>query len=146
MTIRSARQHPASSGQFRGPSDIPRRLEGERETEVLHSAFDLFVQHAYHALSMDAIAFRLLAGCPASTNPAARIAAELGGRLGRSEVRVNKQIYARAQARGEIEPDRNLDLVASVLPGALMHYEAVSGLTADRALIERIIDNVVMHR
>jgi AcrR family transcriptional regulator len=182
-----------------------RRLEGERETEVLHTAFDLFLEHGYHALNLDAMAVRakvskatlyrrwpskfvlihdavlraeeliepsevdtghlrsdlietftrpaaalrrrivrLLAGCPASLNADATTAAELGGRLGRCEVDAAREILARAQARGEIQPDRDLDLAATILPGVLMHYECACGSTADRAVVERMVDTLVL--
>ena len=182
-----------------------RRLEGERETEVLHAAFDLFVHHGYHALNLDAVAvhatvskatlyrrwpskfaliqdavlraeeviepsdvdtghlrsdlietfhtpvaalrrktMRLLAGCPASLDADATAVAEVRGRLGRAEVDVAREIFARAHARGEIQPDRDLDLAAFVLPGVLMHYECASGSTADRAVVERMVDTLVM--
>jgi AcrR family transcriptional regulator len=87
---------------------------------------------------------RLLAGSPTTIDPDASIAAELSWRLSRSEAEANRQIFARAQALGEIDPDRNHDLLASVLPGVLMHYEAASWLTADRQLIEQIIDSLVL--
>ncbi len=182
-----------------------RRLEGDRETEVLHTAFDLFLEHGYHALNLDAVAVRakvskatlyrrwpskfamtqdavlrsealiepsevdtghlrsdlidtfngpaaalrrrtvrLLAGCPASLNADGATAAELVGRLGRSEMDVAREIFARAQGRGEIQSDRDLNLAGSVLPGVLMHYECASGSTADRAVIERMVDTLVM--
>jgi AcrR family transcriptional regulator len=182
-----------------------RRLEGEREVQILHIAFDLFVQHGFHGLSMAAVAarasaskatlyrrwpskgallkdavlrceevieplavdtghlrndlieefvgpaaalrrrlMRVLAGSPTTIDPDASIAAELNWRLSRSEGESNRQIFARAKARGEIDPDRNHDLLASVLPGVLMHHEAASGLTADRQLIEQIIDSMVL--
>jgi hypothetical protein len=85
-----------------------------------------------------------LAGSPTTIDPDASIAAELNWRLSRSEGESNRQIFARAKARGEIDPDRNHDLLASVLPGVLMHHEAASGLTADRQLIEQIIDSMVL--
>ena len=111
-----------------------------------HLRSDLIESSIGKAAALRRRTMRLLAGCPASLNADATPAAELGGRLGRSEVDAAREIFARAQARGEIQPDRDLNLAASVLPGVLMHYEAVSGLTADRALIEQIIDTLVMHR
>ena len=49
------------------------------------------------------------------------------GNWAAAEVDVAREIFARAQARGEIQPDRDLNLAASVLPGVLMHYECASG-------------------
>lgn len=37
---------------------VRRRLDGEREVEILHIAFDLFVQHGFQGLSMAAVAAR----------------------------------------------------------------------------------------
>lgn len=45
---------------------VRRRLDGEREVEILHIAFDLFVQHGFQGLSTAAAAARASASASAS--------------------------------------------------------------------------------
>ena len=47
---------------------VRRRLDGEREVEILHIAFDLFVQHGFQGLSMAAAAAAAAARASASAS------------------------------------------------------------------------------
>lgn len=53
-------------------------------------------------------------------------------------------IYARAIERGEIRPDVDLDIIAPALPGILLHRSFVLGAVPNDAVIERVIDHVIL--
>jgi hypothetical protein len=86
---------------------------------------------------------RLLAGSPTSNDPDAGMQSCVDDSAARKQ-RLDRKIDARAQGRGEIEPDRDLDLLASVLPAVMMQCESTSGLSADLAVMYRIFDELVM--
>jgi len=54
------------------------------------------------------------------------------------------QIFARAQARGEIREDLDLDLIIPALPGIVLHRQFLLGELPDTAFITRVIDQIIM--
>lgn len=54
------------------------------------------------------------------------------------------EIYRRAQARGEIRPDLELDLLVPALPGMLLHRLFLLGEEPSRELVSRMIDEVIL--
>jgi AcrR family transcriptional regulator len=60
------------------------------------------------------------------------------------KVEVNKAIYERAQERGEIGPDVDLDLIAPALAGILMHRAFLLGEPIDDAMIARVVDHLIL--
>jgi len=54
------------------------------------------------------------------------------------------RIYQRAQERGEIADDLDLELIAPALAGILMHRAFLMGAPIDDATIERVIDHVIL--
>jgi AcrR family transcriptional regulator len=57
---------------------------------------------------------------------------------------VSMAIYRRAQERGEIAEDLDLELIAPALAGILMHRAFLMGAPIDDATIERVIDHVIL--
>jgi AcrR family transcriptional regulator len=57
---------------------------------------------------------------------------------------VSHAIYERAQERGEIGADVDIDLIAPALAGILMHRAFLMGAPIDDAAIERVIDHVIL--
>jgi AcrR family transcriptional regulator len=57
---------------------------------------------------------------------------------------VSKAIYQRAQERGEIAEDLDLDLIAPALAGILMHRAFLMGAPIDDDVIERVVDHVIL--
>ena len=57
---------------------------------------------------------------------------------------VGRRIYERAQARGEISQDIDLDIMAPALAGILMHRAFILGIPPDDATIERVVDHVIL--
>ena len=56
----------------------------------------------------------------------------------------SRQIFVRARERGEIGPDVDLDLLAPALAGIVLHRLHVLGLPPDGAVIERVIDQIIL--
>ena len=60
------------------------------------------------------------------------------------KIEVSERIYRRAQARGEIADDVDVDLIAPALAGILMHRAFILGILPDDATIERVVDHVIL--
>jgi AcrR family transcriptional regulator len=60
------------------------------------------------------------------------------------KVAVSEAIYRRAQERGEIGDDVDVDLIAPALPAILMHRAFILGIPPDDATIERVVDHVIL--
>jgi AcrR family transcriptional regulator len=60
------------------------------------------------------------------------------------KVAIGEQIYRRAQERGEIGADVDVELVAPALAGILMHRAFILGILPDDATIERVVDHVIL--
>ncbi len=57
---------------------------------------------------------------------------------------ITRELFARAQARGEISEDADLDLVATVLPALCSYHEFVLGGEIDDDFVRRAIEHVVV--
>jgi AcrR family transcriptional regulator len=55
-----------------------------------------------------------------------------------------RQVYERAQQRGEIAPEVDLDLLAPTLGAVILHRAFVLRLPVDDATVQRIIDEIVL--
>ena len=60
------------------------------------------------------------------------------------KVAVTQAIYERAQARGEIAADLDVDVIGPALAGILMHRAFIMGVPPDDATIERVVDHVIL--
>jgi len=56
----------------------------------------------------------------------------------------SRAIFERAQARGEIAADVDLDLLAPALPGIVLHRVFLLGDAATPELIARVIDQIIL--
>ena len=56
----------------------------------------------------------------------------------------SRQIFVRARERGEIGPEVDIDLLAPALAGIVLHRLHVLGLPPDGAVIERVIDQIIL--
>lgn len=56
----------------------------------------------------------------------------------------SRAIFERARDRGEIHPDVDLDLLTPAVPGIVLHRLFLLGDTPDRALVTRVIDQIIM--
>lgn len=57
---------------------------------------------------------------------------------------VAREIYERAEARGELRGDVDLDLLATALPGIVLHRMFVLGDPPTPELIARVVDQVIL--
>jgi AcrR family transcriptional regulator len=60
------------------------------------------------------------------------------------KVAISEAIYHRAQERGEIRDDIDVELIAPSLPAILMHRAFILGILPDDATIERVVDHVIL--
>jgi AcrR family transcriptional regulator len=56
----------------------------------------------------------------------------------------SRAIWKRAFARGELRPDVDLDLLATSLPGIVLHRVFILGELPDEDLITRVIDQIIL--
>ncbi|MFL6108188.1 MAG: TetR/AcrR family transcriptional regulator [Marmoricola sp.] len=60
------------------------------------------------------------------------------------KVAVTQAIYQRAQERGEIGPDVDLEMIGPALAGILLHRTFILGVPPDDSTIERVVDHVIL--
>lgn len=60
------------------------------------------------------------------------------------KVAVTTAMYARAQARGEIRRDLDLEVIAPALAGVLLHRAFVLGIPTDDSMVERLVDHLIL--
>ncbi|MCW2785474.1 MAG: TetR/AcrR family transcriptional regulator [Marmoricola sp.] len=60
------------------------------------------------------------------------------------KVAVTQAIYHRAQERGEIGADIDLEMIGPALAGILLHRTFILGIPPDDATIERVVDHVIL--
>ncbi|HSX67624.1 TetR/AcrR family transcriptional regulator [Nocardioides sp.] len=71
-------------------------------------------------------------------------AAEFRTKVIGPKVAVSHEIYERAQARGEIRADLEVDLFAPALAGICLHRAFMLGEIPDAALVTRIVDQLIV--
>ena len=59
-------------------------------------------------------------------------------------IQIGRIVFERAQRRGEIEPDVDIELLFDVLPGMVMNRRLVLGKPVDEDFIAHVIDDVVL--
>lgn len=60
------------------------------------------------------------------------------------KVALTQEIYQRAQDRGEIAADLDLQVIGPALAGILLHRTFILGVPPDDATIERVVDHVIL--
>jgi AcrR family transcriptional regulator len=60
------------------------------------------------------------------------------------KIAVSQAIYQRAQERGEIDRDLDLEVIGPALAGILLHRAFIMGAPIDDAAIERVVDHVIL--
>jgi len=77
-----------------------------------------------------------------STDP--EFAEEFRTKFVAPKVALNQAIYERAQARGEISADIDIDIIGPALAAILMHRAFILGFAPDDQTIERVVDHVIL--
>ena len=57
---------------------------------------------------------------------------------------IGREIFERAQARGELKEGVDLDLLAPALAGICLHRLFLMGLPPDQDLIRRVVDQIIL--
>ncbi len=65
-------------------------------------------------------------------------------RLHRPQGATSAAIFARAQARGELRDDVDLDVITPALPGIALHRQFMFGEVPDVDFITRVIDQIIL--
>jgi AcrR family transcriptional regulator len=60
------------------------------------------------------------------------------------KIAVTEAIYQRAQDRGEVGADIDLEVIGPALAGILLHRTFILGIPPDDATIERVVDHVIL--
>ena len=60
------------------------------------------------------------------------------------KIAITRGIYQRAMDRGEIAPDVDIDIIGPALAAIVLHRSFLLGLPMDDAVIERVVDHVIM--
>jgi AcrR family transcriptional regulator len=71
-------------------------------------------------------------------------AAEFHERFLKPRIQPTREIFARAQQRGEIPPGVDIDLMTPVLPAVILHRAFIMRLPIDEATAIQIIDEIVV--
>ena len=58
--------------------------------------------------------------------------------------RRSAQIFERAVARGEVSPERNLDLLVSLFPALMIQQVLINGELPDADFSEHVINDVIL--
>lgn len=87
---------------------------------------------------------QLLAAVMTALHTDDAFAAEFRERVLAPKIAVSQQIYARAAARGELDPDVDLTLVGPALAGILLHRSFLLGEQIDTTTIEKVVDQIIL--
>ncbi len=71
-------------------------------------------------------------------------AVEFRQRFVEPKLAVSTAIYQRAQARGEIGADVDLEVIGPAMAGILLHRAFLMGLPTDDSIVERVVDHVIL--
>lgn len=86
----------------------------------------------------------LMAGVITALHHDADFAAEFRSRFLGPKIDQFIRLFTRAQERGEIPADLDVELFAPSLAGIILHRHFVLGLKADRRVVEQIVDRIIM--
>jgi AcrR family transcriptional regulator len=71
-------------------------------------------------------------------------ASEFRARVLAPKIEVSRRIYARAQQRGELAPDVDLDILTPALAGILLHRVFLLGLPVEETTVATVIDQIIL--
>jgi AcrR family transcriptional regulator len=86
----------------------------------------------------------LMSGLMSAVRENPEVAAVFQEQFVRTRVALMRKILERAQDRGELRPDIDLDMVASVAPAMISYRKMVAGQHVDDEFVVRMIDSVIL--
>jgi AcrR family transcriptional regulator len=113
----------------------------EHDTGALRS--DLLATFCGHE-GMSGAATGILGSVITALTTDPEFAAEFREKFIAPKVALSQAIYERAQARGEIRPEIDIDIIGPALAGILLHRAFIMGAPIDDATIERVVDHVIL--
>lgn len=105
---------------------------------------DLIAMATCHGGLTDNKSAMLMAGVVTALHHDPDFAEEFRTRVLGSKIQVARDVFERAQARGEISADLDLDLLAPALAGIVLHRSFVLGLPADQTTVQRVVDEIII--
>ena len=86
----------------------------------------------------------LMSGVISAVKENPDVAAAFHEQFVRSRVRLMRGLLERAQGRGELRPDVDLDMVAAVAPAMIAYRKVVAGQRIDDEFVVQMIDSVIL--
>ncbi|GEK21405.1 TetR/AcrR family transcriptional regulator [Cellulomonas xylanilytica] len=86
----------------------------------------------------------LMSGVMSAVRENPDVAAAFQQQFVRSRVSLMRGLLERAQERGELRPDVDLDMVSAVAPAMIAYRKMVAGQRVDDAFVEQMIDSVIL--
>jgi AcrR family transcriptional regulator len=105
---------------------------------------DLVAISCAHGGLTDARSARVTAGVVTALQRDPEFAGEFRSRVIGPKLEVVRTIFERAQTRGEVAADADLDLLAPALAGIILHRSFVLGLPADEKTVARVVDEIIV--
>ncbi|MET0788504.1 MAG: TetR/AcrR family transcriptional regulator [Cellulomonas sp.] len=86
----------------------------------------------------------LMSGLMSAVKENPEVAAVFHEQFVRTRVNLMRGLLERAQARGELRPDIDLDMVAAVAPAMIAYRKMVAGQKIDDEFVVQMIDTVIL--
>ena len=114
------------------------------DSDVGNLRDDLIASSCHDSGLNDSMTMSLFAGLVSALRHDENFAKAFHERFLAPKVAATMTLFERARDRGEIGPDVDLDLIATVMPAVALHRTFILGLPTDASMIARIVDEVVM--
>jgi len=105
---------------------------------------DLIAMACGHGGLSDSTTAHTMAGVITALHHDPEFAEEFRTRVAGPKLEVDRAVFERAHARGEITADIDLDLLSPALAGIVLHRSFVLGLPVDEATVARVVDEIIL--
>lgn len=85
-----------------------------------------------------------MAGLVTALHHDTEFAEEFRTRVVAPKLALTRSVFERAQARGEIGADLDLDLIGPALAGIVLHRSFVLGMPVDEEMVARVVDEIII--
>ena len=105
---------------------------------------DLMQMACGHGGLTDTRSAEIMAGLVTALHHDPDFAVEFRTRVLGPKIEIGRRVFERAQARGEITADLDLDLLSNALAGIILHRSFVLGLPADEKTVAQVVDEIIV--
>ena len=105
---------------------------------------DLVQMACGHGGLTDTRSSEIMAGLVTALHHDPDFAVEFRTRVLGPKIEIGRRVFERAQARGEITADLDLDLLSNALAGIILHRSFVLGLPADEKTVAQVVDEIIV--